>query len=133
LIANVRKQGAHLHSQLHARFRDNPHVGDIRGRGLLQAIELVADRERKAAFDPKIKLHARIKSAAMARGLIVYPIGGTIDGRQGDHVLLAPPFISTADTIDEIVDRLAGAVEAALREIPTTDESAYLQPSRQVL
>ena len=133
LLANVRKQGAHLHSQLHARFRDNPHVGDIRGRGLLQAIELVADRERKAAFDPKIKLHARIKSAAMARGLIVYPIGGTIDGRLGDHVLLAPPFISTADTIDEIVGRLADAVDAALREIRTTDKSAYVQPSTQVL
>jgi adenosylmethionine-8-amino-7-oxononanoate aminotransferase len=133
LLANVRRQGERLHAQLHARFRDNPHIGDIRGRGLLQAIELVADRERKAAFDPKLKLDARIKAAAMARGLIVYPISGTIDGRHGDHVLLAPPFISTPDNIDEIVERLAQAVEAVLHEIRTPDQSSYVEPARQVL
>jgi adenosylmethionine-8-amino-7-oxononanoate aminotransferase len=100
--------------QLHDRFGDSPYVGDIRGRGLLQAIELVADRERKLPFDPDLKLHARVKAEAMSRGLIVYPMGGTIDGNAGDHVLLAPPFISTAHVIDAIVDRLSAAVEAAL-------------------
>jgi adenosylmethionine-8-amino-7-oxononanoate aminotransferase len=89
-------------------------VGDIRGRGLFQAIELVADRATRAPFDPSRKLHARIKAEAMARGLMVYPMGGTIDGVQGDHVLLAPPFIATDDDLDHIVERLAAAVNAAL-------------------
>ena len=89
-------------------------MGDIRGRGLFQAIELVADRDTKAPFAPARKLHARIKAEAMARGLMVYPMGGTIDGVQGDHVLLAPPFIVTPEDLDQIVGRLAKAVEAAL-------------------
>ena len=68
----------------------------------------------KAPFDPARKLHAKVKKAAMARGLMVYPMGGTIDGQRGDHVLLAPPFIVTAGQIDEIVDRLGSAVDDAL-------------------
>ena len=95
-------------------LRQSPHVGDIRGRGLFQAIELVEDRSTKAPFDPALKLHARVKKAAMARGLMVYPMGGTIDGQRGDHVLLAPPFIVTDDQIDEIVDRLGSAMDDAL-------------------
>jgi len=89
-------------------------VGDIRGRGLFQAIELVADRASKTPFEPSRRLHARIKAEAMARGLMVYPMGGTIDGHRGDHVLLAPAFITTEDELDQIVDRLAQAVEVAL-------------------
>jgi adenosylmethionine-8-amino-7-oxononanoate aminotransferase len=117
LLANVRVQGERLKSRLTDRFGDNPHIGDIRGRGLLQAVELVADRERKAPFDPQLKVHARIKAQAMTRGLIVYPMGGTIDGKEGDHVLLAPPFISSAGDIDAIVDRLSDAVHAVLQDI----------------
>jgi adenosylmethionine-8-amino-7-oxononanoate aminotransferase len=97
-----------------ATFGKHPFVGDIRGRGLFQAIELVRDRATKETFDPALKLHARIKAAAMAQGLMVYPMGGTIDGVHGDHVLLAPPFIASDDDLDRIVDRLARAVEAAL-------------------
>ena len=96
LLANVRRQGEHLTRRLNERFGNHHHVGDVRGRGLFQAIELVADRASKATFDPKHKLHARIKQEAMARGLMVYPMGGTIDGVNGDHVLLAPPFIVEA-------------------------------------
>ena len=117
LLANVRLQGERLKSRLTDRLGDNPHIGDIRGRGLLQAVELVADRERKAPFDPRLKVHARIKAQAMTRGLIVYPMGGTIDGKEGDHVLLAPPFISSAGDIDAIVDRLSDAVHAVLEDI----------------
>jgi len=91
-------------------------VGDIRGRGLFQAVELVADRDSKAPFDPARKLHAKIKSEAMARGLMVYPMGGTIDGVRGDHVLLAPPFIVTEADLAEITGRLAEAIDAALSE-----------------
>jgi adenosylmethionine-8-amino-7-oxononanoate aminotransferase len=114
LLANVQAMGAHLRRRLGERFGNHAHVGDIRGRGLFQAIELVEDRLTKQPFDPARKLHARVKKAAMARGLMVYPMGGTIDGQHGDHVLLAPPFIVTESQIDEIVDRLGAALDDAL-------------------
>ena len=114
LLANVRAMGLRLQEQLTERFGNHAHVGDIRGRGLFQAIELVADRSTKAPFDPARKLHERIKRATFERGLAVYPMGGTIDGRFGDHVVIAPPYIAEASHIDMIVDRLGDAVEAAL-------------------
>ena len=114
LLANVRAMGEALNDALIARFGNHPHVGDIRGRGLFQAIELVADRGTKAPFDPARKLHGRIKQEAMKRGLLCYPMGGAVDGRAGDHVLLAPPFIVDRPTIGKIVERLGEAVDAAL-------------------
>jgi adenosylmethionine-8-amino-7-oxononanoate aminotransferase len=114
LLTNVQTMGAALQRRLNERFGNHPHVGDIRGRGLFQAIELVEDRSTKQPFDPARKLHARVKKAAMARGLMVYPMGGTIDGARGDHVLLAPPFIVTEVQIAEIVDRLGSAIDDAL-------------------
>lgn len=114
LLDNVVAMGARLREGLEARFGQHPNVGDIRGRGLFQAIELVADRATKTPFAPELKLHARIKREAMARGLMVYPMGGTIDGANGDHVLLAPPFIVSPGEVDEIVGRLGEAVDAAL-------------------
>ena len=89
----------------------------MRGRGLFQAIELVQDRGSKEPFDPRHKLHARIKQEAMQRGLMVYPMGGTLDGVRGDHVLLAPPFIVEARDIDTIVERLGDAVDAAIASV----------------
>jgi adenosylmethionine-8-amino-7-oxononanoate aminotransferase len=79
-------------------------------------VEFVADRDTKAPFDPARKLHSRIKAEAMSRGLMVYPIGGTIDGVNGDHILLAPPFIVEHGHIETIVDRLGDAVDAALAD-----------------
>ena len=114
LLANVRAQGAHLARRLQERFANHPFVGDVRGRGLFQGIELVADRASKAPFDPARKLHAAVKREAMARGLMVYPTGGTVDGISGDHVLLAPPFIIEAGQIDLIVERLGDAIDAAV-------------------
>ena len=114
LLAQVRRLGAGLRERLVAVFGEHPNVGEIRGRGLFQAIEIVADRAGKTPFDPGLKIHARIKAEAMARGLMVYPMGGTIDGARGDHVLLAPPFIATDGDLDLIVERLAGAVQAAV-------------------
>ncbi len=114
LLANVREQGAHLARRLQERFGNHPFVGDVRGRGLFQGVELVADRGTKEPFDPKRKLHARIKSEAMARGLMVYPMGGTVDGSRGDHVLLAPPFIVDSGAVDMIVERLGDAIDAAI-------------------
>ncbi len=114
LVERVAQLGDALRSRLTAAFGDHPHVGDIRGRGLFQAIELVAERADKTPFDPARKLHARIKAQAMARGLMTYPMGGAVDGARGDHVLLAPPFIATEADLDRIVERLAAAVDAAL-------------------
>lgn len=113
LLANVRTQGAYLARRLNERFGNHPFVGDVRGRGLFQAVELVADRGTKQPFDPALKIGARVKSEAMARGLMVYPMGGTADGTRGDHVLLAPPFIVDAPALDTIVERLGEAIEAA--------------------
>ena len=114
LIPRVQCQGDTLMAALRARFGQHPHVGDIRGRGLFQGLELVVDRDTKAPFDPARGIAARIKAAAFEAGLICYPMGGTIDGRQGDHVLLAPPFIISDAEIAELVDKLAGAVDTAL-------------------
>lgn len=114
LLANVRRRGETLARMLKEAMGQHPHVGDIRGRGLFRGIELVADRETREPFDPAIKLHARIKAEAMARGLICYPAGGTADGRRGDHVLLAPPFIVSEDHVGEIVGRLHQSIDAAI-------------------
>lgn len=114
LLENVRVQGANLRRALEARFGNNANVGDIRGRGLFMAIELVADRSTKETFDPARKLHAAVKREAMERGLMIYPMGGTIDGRHGDHVLMAPPFIVDQSHITELVEKLGDAVDAAL-------------------
>lgn len=117
LLARVRSRGAALRRMLGDVFGVHDHVGDIRGRGLLLALEFVQDRETKAPFAPERKLHAAIKAEAMARGLLVYPMGGTIDGQHGDHVLLAPPFIATPADLSEIVSRLSEAVDAALKSV----------------
>jgi adenosylmethionine-8-amino-7-oxononanoate aminotransferase len=118
LLANVRAQGGQLARRLKERFGNHPFVGDVRGRGLFQAVELVADRDSKASFEPEHKLHARVKAEAMARGLMVYPMGGTVDGVRGDHVLLAPPFIVDAPIVDTIVERLGDAIDAATMHCP---------------
>jgi adenosylmethionine-8-amino-7-oxononanoate aminotransferase len=117
LLAKVRARGAQLAERLNQRFGNHHHIGDIRGRGLFQSVELVADRATKTPFPPELRLHARIKAEAMARGLLVYPMGGTADGRAGDHVLLAPPFIVEPAMIDEIVVRLGEAIDAAVTAV----------------
>ena len=113
LLDNVRKQGTALRTRLEARFGNHHHVGDIRGRGLFVGLELVADRTSRAPFDPAHKVFARVRSEAMARGLMCYPGGGTIDGKRGDHILLAPAYIIEDGQLDEIVARLGDAVDAA--------------------
>jgi adenosylmethionine-8-amino-7-oxononanoate aminotransferase len=122
LLANVRAQGAYLSRRLKERFGNHPFVGDVRGRGLFLGIELVADRITKEPFEPNLKLHARVKQEAMQRGLMVYPMGGTVDGLRGDHVLLAPPFIVDAAAVDTIVERLGEAIDAATAaaELPSS-------------
>ncbi len=114
LLANVREQGETLARLLEERFGSHPRVGDIRGRGLFRAIELVQNRTTKKPFAADLQLHLKIKQHAMAEGLICYPSGGTVDGVSGDHVLIAPPFNVTAPQCEAIVGRLATAVDGAL-------------------
>lgn len=120
LLERVRDAGVGLERELRQRFADHPHVGDIRGRGLFWGLEFVRDRASKGWFDPSLRLHARLKAAAMAEGLMVYPMGGTVDGRCGDHVLLAPPFIATDAELQAIVERLGIAVDKVLSDINLT-------------
>jgi len=114
LVARVRALGASLERKLAERFRDHPHVGEVRGRGLFRGVELVRDRASKAPFDPSRQTHARVKREGLARGLMTYPMGGTIDGLHGDHIVLAPPFIAEERHLDEIVDTLGAAIDAAI-------------------
>ncbi|MFC5393840.1 aspartate aminotransferase family protein [Bosea vestrisii] len=114
LLDNVQRMGALLSRRLNEAFGQHPHVGDIRGRGLLQSLELVADRDSKQPFAAKEGLAARIKQTAQGLGLICYPSSGTADGVNGDHVLLAPPFTIDAGHVDEIVETLGAALAATL-------------------
>lgn len=114
LISRCQTMGEMLQSALVERFGDHPFVGDIRGRGLFRGLELVTDREKKTPFDPSLGLAAKVKKAAFEAGLICYPMSGTRDGRLGDHILLAPPFILSEDQITELVDKLDHALEASL-------------------
>jgi adenosylmethionine-8-amino-7-oxononanoate aminotransferase len=116
LVERCARQGEALRARLDRTFGERPHVGDIRGRGLFVALELVRDRASKDPFDPALKLHARVKRAALDAGLMCYPMGGTIDGARGDHVLLAPPFIVTDAELDQIVERLATAIDTAVAQ-----------------
>jgi adenosylmethionine-8-amino-7-oxononanoate aminotransferase len=115
LVERCAAQGERLAARLREAFAQHPHVGDIRGRGLFRALELVADRATKSPFDPGRRVAARLRAEGMTRGLMCYPMGGTIDGKHGDHVLLAPPFVIDEAGLDLLVERLAQAVDAATR------------------
>ncbi|HTN26357.1 MAG TPA: aspartate aminotransferase family protein [Burkholderiales bacterium] len=116
LLARVRPTGALFEKKLRAAFGSHPNVGDIRGRGLFWGIELVADRATQQPFDPALRVHARLKKEALGAGLMCYPMGGTLDGSRGDHVLLAPPFIVEEAQLDECIDKLARALDSVLAE-----------------
>lgn len=115
LLTNVATRGLELREALNERLGEHLHVGDIRGRGLFIGLEIVSDRKTKMPFDADKGVPARIKADAMSRGLMVYPMGGTIDGSRGAHVLLAPPYIIEGAHIPVIVDRLADAIDVATR------------------
>lgn len=117
LLDNVLAMGTSLGTALRQRLGDNPYVGDIRGRGLFWGVELVADRASKEPLDSELAIHHVIKAQAMARGLMCYPGGGTIDGKRGNHILLAPPYIIQQTHVSEIADKLAASIDAALREV----------------
>jgi adenosylmethionine-8-amino-7-oxononanoate aminotransferase len=114
LLANVRAMGARLKARLLDRLGNHAHAGDIRGRGLFWAVELVAERASKTPYAPARKLADAVKREAFARGLLVYSMAGTIDGVSGDHVILAPPYNATSAEIDFCVETLGAAIDAAL-------------------
>lgn len=118
LIDRARESGLLLSMLLRQRFGDHPHIGDVRGRGLLQAIEFVADKESREPFDPSLRINARVKETAMQNGLCVYPGGGTADGRCGDHILLAPPYNATKDELELAVGLLAKSVDSVMSSLP---------------
>lgn len=119
LIANVRERGRDLEQLLHERLGNHPHVGNIRGRGLFQGVEIVADRSSKRPYAGSLGLAARLKRTARDHhGLICYPMGGVVDGRDGDNVILAPPFNSTRAVIEEAVAKLGAAIDQTLAELP---------------
>jgi adenosylmethionine-8-amino-7-oxononanoate aminotransferase len=129
LLENVQAMGRLLGERLTERLGNHRHVGDIRGRGLFWAAEFVSDRATKASFDPALQLHERVKREAYDRGLACYPMGGTIDGRLGNHVILAPPYIVTAAQLDTIVDRFGDAVEAALSGLSGPESNLSAAPA----
>ncbi|MFK7993846.1 MAG: aspartate aminotransferase family protein [Granulosicoccus sp.] len=114
LLQHCAAMGEKLQASLVSEFGQHPHIGDIRGRGLFRGIEFVQDRESKKPFPSEMALHKKLKNAAFEAGLICYPMGGTVDGVNGDHILLAPPFILDDSHIDEIVDKLATAFRQVL-------------------
>ncbi len=114
LLAQVQRHGEALDQMLRSRLGKHPNVGDIRGRGLFRGIELVANRDTKAALPAANKTHASVKAEALRRGLLCYPMGGTVDGEQGDHVLLAPPFTASIQQLEELVDKLGSTIETVL-------------------
>ena len=114
LLSDVRPKGDALENLLHSKFNQHPHIGDIRGRGLFRAIELVDDRDTKAPFDPELKIAAKIKKSAQNNGLLCYPMSGTIDGKLGDHVLLAPPFVISTNELDELVHKLSVTIDQVI-------------------
>jgi adenosylmethionine-8-amino-7-oxononanoate aminotransferase len=120
LLVQVAARGELLMRRLRETFAGHPHVGDIRGRGLFIGLEFVADLGTRAPFDPALQINATLKRVAMDNGLMCYPMGGTIDGRRGDHVLLAPPFVATEDDVEQIVLRLQRALGRTLEKASAT-------------
>lgn len=114
LVDQVKTRGEFLQNALKQRFADHPHIGDIRGRGFFRGLELVAERDGKVPFDPQLGLAGKLKKAALAEGLICYPGNGTRDGKYGEHILLAPPFIASEAELQSMIDKLATAIDKTL-------------------
>lgn len=114
LVERSAGMGAELRDGLRSRLGDHPRVGDIRGRGLLVGVELVADRERRSPFPRSEAVTERVVGAAMEHGLILYPVTGCADGADGDGVLLGPPLVIGSDEVTELVERLTASITAVL-------------------
>ena len=112
LLSSIKSKSNQLFNCLETQLGHHPNIGDIRGRGLFIGIEIVKNIETKKPFDPNLKVAASIKHAAFEAGLICYPMSGTRDGKWGDHILLAPPFIINENQIIELVNKLSISIES---------------------
>ena len=113
--ADSSREGAIAHtlkSNL-AELRNLNHVGEVRGIGLLWAVEFVADKASKASFQPDANFAGRVAQAAIESGLLLYPVQGCADGDCGDHVLIAPPAVISDDQVSWACEQLAEAIEEA--------------------
>jgi adenosylmethionine-8-amino-7-oxononanoate aminotransferase len=110
LVERAAAMGRVFHDKL-ATLLDLPHVGDVRGRGMLAGVELVLDRDTRVPFPRKAKVAERFTEAAQRAGLVVWPNTGHVDGTDGDLIMLAPPFIIEPAQIDELVTRFRVAYD----------------------
>jgi adenosylmethionine-8-amino-7-oxononanoate aminotransferase len=115
-LADVRAKGEMFSTHLRRAFKGHVFVGDIRGRGLLWAVEFVQNRAHKLPFPAALELNERVKTVAMEHGLLVYPGGGTADGASGDHILLAPPATCTEAELIKIARLARVALDKALSD-----------------
>jgi len=117
LLKQVNAHGTLLTELLHKNLDNHPNVGDNRGAGLFIGIELVADRDTKQPYSPKLAVNKLIKKEAMKQGLLCYPMGGTLDGQNGDHILLAPPFIISESQVHDIATLVTSVIETVTNDI----------------
>ncbi len=116
LVARSAEVGAYFEERL-SGLLDTPHVGDVRGRGMFLGVEFVADEGTKAPFDPDLAFAKRVESAALDRGVVMYACRGTVELTRGDHLLFAPPLVSTREQLDTITDVLRDSIEAVVAEL----------------
>lgn len=110
LVERSRLRGNYLAKQLDG-LRALPCVGDVRGKGMLQTVEFVADKSTRKPFAKEFNFNFRVFESLQARGVLVYPMRGTVEGGAGDHVLIAPPFIMEESQIDFLAEQMAQAID----------------------
>jgi len=115
LVERVKAKAPQFRAMLAEATKDVEAVGDIRGRGYFQALELVADRKTRRPFEAEKKLFMKIRQQAFENGLICYPVGGNVDGVNGDVVILAPPYNATDAELEEIVEKTVASVRQVLK------------------
>jgi adenosylmethionine-8-amino-7-oxononanoate aminotransferase len=116
LIGNARRTGAYLRSALMKLMTRSPIVGDVRGMGLLTAVELVADKTAKAPFPPDVYVSNRLRLIGLQHGLILYARRQS-GGKAGEWSMIGPPLITSCEQIDEIVERLGRALDQLTNEM----------------
>ncbi|MBT6031163.1 MAG: aspartate aminotransferase family protein [Kordiimonadaceae bacterium] len=121
LLGAVRLQGEKLKKMLTDTFANHPNIGDIRGRGLFWGLEIVKDKKTKQPFPAELNLAGKIKSNILDRGMLSYPSQGCVDGKSGDHILLAPPYTVSDEELDIIIDITQKSLQSQLDKIKDHD------------
>jgi adenosylmethionine-8-amino-7-oxononanoate aminotransferase len=116
LVPYAAEIGKALGQKLRARFGDHPNIGDIRGMGLMWALELVKDKATKEPFPISLHFSSKVFEAGFADGLIVYVMSGCADGEAGDHLMVSPPLVVTDEQLDEIIEKLASAIDKVIAD-----------------